>query len=146
MRTLVERLVREELFASLGAGPYERTSERRGYQHSPRERTITTGLGPVTLRVPRGRLFTTPAGGSKEWQSELLPRYARRTREVDAALAGLMSDLGAGRECPAQELWRDAQAGSRPRPPQVHHASPVPRWAIDANPPTSHLPAAHHAE
>ena len=89
MRMLVERLIREELVAALGAEPYERTPERRGYQHSPRERTITTGLGPVTLTVPRGRLFTAPAGGSEEWQSQLLPRYARRTREVDAALAGL---------------------------------------------------------
>lgn len=89
MRALVERLIREELVAALGAEPYERTPERRGYQHSPRERTITTGLGPVTLTVPRGRLFATAAGESEEWQSQLLPRYARRTREVDAALAGL---------------------------------------------------------
>ena len=56
MRTLVERLIREELVEALGAGRYERNPERRGYQHSPRERTITTGLGPVTLTVPRGRL------------------------------------------------------------------------------------------
>lgn len=89
LRTLVERMVREELVEALGAAPYERTAERRGYQHSPRERTITTGLGPVTLTVPRGRLFTRPQGESAEWRSELLPRYARRTREVDAALAGL---------------------------------------------------------
>lgn len=89
LRALVERLIREELVEALGAERYERTPERRGYQHSPRERTITTGLGPVTLTVPRGRLFTTPEGGAVEWRSELLPRYARRTREVDAALAGL---------------------------------------------------------
>ena len=91
LRTLVERMVREELVEALGAGRYERTAERRGYAHSPRERTITTGLGPVTLTVPRGRLFTAPEGeiGNAEWRSELLPRYARRTREVDAALAGL---------------------------------------------------------
>jgi len=88
LRTLVERLVREELIEALGAERYERAPDRRGYQHSPRERTITTGLGPVTLTVPRGRLFT-PEGGSEEWRGELLPRYARRTREVDAALAGL---------------------------------------------------------
>ena len=86
LRTLVERLIREELVEALGAEPYQRTAERRGYQHSPRERTITTGLGPVTLTVPRGRLFTGAAGVTEEWQSELLPRYARRTREVDAAL------------------------------------------------------------
>jgi len=88
LRTLVERLIRAELLEALGAEPYERTPNRRGYQHSPRERTLTTGLGPVTLTVPRGRLFTTE-GSAAEWQSELLPRYGRRTREVDAALAGL---------------------------------------------------------
>jgi len=87
LRAVVERLIREELTEALGAGRYQRTVDRRGYQHSPRERTITTGLGPVGLTVPRGRLFT--GEGVQEWRSELLPRYARRTREVDAALAGL---------------------------------------------------------
>jgi transposase-like protein len=87
LRAVVERMIREELAGALGAGRYERTADRRGYQHSPRERTITTGLGPVPLAMPRGRLFT--AEGGQEWRSELLPRYARRTREVGAALAGL---------------------------------------------------------
>lgn len=87
LRAQVERMIREELAEALGAERYERTAERRGYQHSPRERTITTGLGAVLLTMPRGRLFT--AEGTEEWRSDLLPRYARRTREVDAALAGL---------------------------------------------------------
>ena len=65
MRTLVERLIREELVAALGAGPYERTPERRGYKHSPRERTITTELGPVTLTVPRGGCSRRPPGGPR---------------------------------------------------------------------------------
>ena len=52
LRALVERLVREELFEALGAGRYERSPERRGYQHSPRERTITTGLGAGPIPEP----------------------------------------------------------------------------------------------
>ena len=88
LRDRIERIIREELYAALGAGPYERTPERRGYQHSPRERTLTTAEGTTTLTVPRGRLFK-PEGDSEEWRSQLLPRYARRTREVDAALIGL---------------------------------------------------------
>src|SRR5439155_952175 len=88
LRDRIERIIREELYAALGAGPYERTPERRGYLHSPRERTLTTAEGTATITVPRGRLFR-PEGGSEEWQSQLLPRYARRTREVDAALIGL---------------------------------------------------------
>jgi len=88
LRERLERIIREELYAALEAGPYERTPERRGYQHSPRERTLTTAEGTATITVPRGRLFK-PEGGSEEWRSQLLPRYARRTREVDAALIGL---------------------------------------------------------
>jgi len=88
LRERLERIIREELWAALGADRYERTPERRGYQHSPRERTLTTAEGTTTITVPRGRLFK-PGGGSEEWQSQLLPRYARRTREVDAALIGL---------------------------------------------------------
>jgi hypothetical protein len=38
--------------------------------------------------VPRGRPLM-PDGEAAEWQSQLLPRYARRTSEVDAALIGL---------------------------------------------------------
>jgi len=88
LRERIECLLREELLAALGAEPWERTDARRGYQHSPRERTLTTGLGTVSLSVPRGRLFEEAGRGTREWQSELLPRYARRTREVDAALVG----------------------------------------------------------
>ncbi len=45
---------------------------------------MTTGEGARTLEVPRGRVRT--ATGTKEFRSELLPRYARRTRDVDEAL------------------------------------------------------------
>jgi transposase-like protein len=88
LRGLVERLLREELLRAVGARRYERTAERRGYQHTARERTITTTAGTVAVTVPRGRLFSED-GPTEEWRSELLPRYARRAREVDAALVGL---------------------------------------------------------
>ena len=58
LRDRMERIMREELYAALGAGPYERTPERCGYQHSPRERTLTTAAGTATITMPRGRLFT----------------------------------------------------------------------------------------
>jgi putative transposase len=88
LRGRLERIIREELYAALGADPYQRTPERCGYQHSPRERTLTTAEEKATITVPRGRLFK-PEGGSEEWRSRLLPRSAHRTREVDAALLGL---------------------------------------------------------
>ena len=37
------------------------------------------------MRVPRGRL-ASPDGRTREFHSQLLPRYARRTREIDEAI------------------------------------------------------------
>ncbi len=38
------------------------------------------------MRVPRARLQDEETGEMKEFRSEVLPRYARRTREVDEAI------------------------------------------------------------
>jgi transposase-like protein len=56
---------------------------RRGYRHGAIIRTVTTAEGTRALEVPRGRVRT--ATGTKEFRSEM-PRYARRTRDVDDAL------------------------------------------------------------
>ena len=47
---------------------------------------MTTAVGTRELQVPRARLQDEETGGAKEFRSELLPRYARRTREVDEAI------------------------------------------------------------
>lgn len=86
-RGWLERMLHEELAAVLGGQRHERTPERRGYRHGTRPRTLTTSVGVVELAVPRGRVIQ-PDGRRGEWQSQLLPRYARRARAVDAALAG----------------------------------------------------------
>jgi len=86
-RGWLETMLREELAVVLGGARHERTGARHGYRHGTRPRTVTTGLGPVGVAVPRGRLQTPT--GEQEWQSQLLPRYARRARAVDAALVGL---------------------------------------------------------
>jgi transposase-like protein len=85
-RRWIEQWLHAELAAVLGRQRHERTEESSGYRHGSRPRTLTTSLGPVELTVPRGRLRAT--GRSREWQSALLPRYARRARAVDAALLG----------------------------------------------------------
>jgi putative transposase len=87
-RAWLETMLREELAAVLGSGRHERTVARQGYRHGTRPRTVTTGLGPVAVAVPRGRL-QDGLSAWQEWQSQLLPRYARRARAVDAALVGL---------------------------------------------------------
>ena len=46
-----------------------------------------TANGRTKLRVPRGRVLEED-GTEREWRSELLPRYQRRTREVNEAILG----------------------------------------------------------
>ena len=87
IRQALGRVAQEELTAFLGAGAYARTETRRGYRNGTKTRTLSTSFGPTELVVPRALVFD--GEGRREWQSQIVPRYARRTREVDAALLGL---------------------------------------------------------
>ena len=87
IREALEVALREELAAALAARPYERQERRRGYRNGAMERTITTPDGTRPLTVPRGRVIAAD-GATAEFHSRLLPRYARRTREVDEAILG----------------------------------------------------------
>ncbi len=87
-------LVAAELDEALGANRYERlqaVESRHGYRHGHRPRVLTTSLGTDEIKVPRARLFTEGGGSTREWSSQLLPRYSRRTSRVDGAM--LMSFL-----------------------------------------------------
>ena len=83
----IELVLEEELTEALGLGRYERGEARRGYRNGHQTRRITTGVGAQTLDVPRGRIVD-PDGSSREFRSQALPRYARRTRQVDEAILG----------------------------------------------------------
>lgn len=87
IRQALGQVAQEELTAFLGAGAYARTEARRGYRNGTKTRTLATSFGPTELVVPRALVFD--GEGDREWQSQIIPRYARRTREVDAALLGL---------------------------------------------------------
>ena len=90
IRQMIEQLVEAELDEALGGRRYARcpTGQRRGYRHAARERTLTTGCGASPITVPRARLFDAPGGATQEWQSQLLPRYHRRSRAVDETVLG----------------------------------------------------------
>lgn len=87
IREAIETTLEEELTEALGSARHARTSTRSGYRHGTTTRLITTADGPRTLAVPRGRVRTA-AGTTEEFQGAILPRYARRTREVDDAVLG----------------------------------------------------------
>ena len=85
VREAIETVLEAELTAALGSGRHERTARRAGSRHGTVDRTLTTRDGVRQLRVPRGRVRHAD-GTTREFRSQLIPRYTRRTREVDAAI------------------------------------------------------------
>lgn len=84
----IEEILEEELSAALGCARHERSAARRGYRNGKQEREITTEVGAVAVRVPRGRVAEAD-GATTEFQSGVLPRYARRTERVNEAILGI---------------------------------------------------------
>jgi transposase-like protein len=87
VREAIEVVLDEELSEALGCGRYERGDGRAGYRNGAPRRTITTAHGTQELKVPRGRVVSED-GTEEEFRSALLPRYQRRSAEVDEAILG----------------------------------------------------------
>lgn len=97
VRCFIEAIVEEELTTALGRGRYVRlkapseaaasVEPARGHRHGRRTREIIGTFGPTTVAVPRARLRTAD-GGTTEWRNKTLTAYRRRTRQVDALIAG----------------------------------------------------------
>jgi transposase-like protein len=88
VRGFIEELLEQELTQALGRGRHERSAEKpKGYRNGSRERHLLGSFGPVRISVPRARL-AAENGGTQEWRSAALPRYARMTRQVEALIAG----------------------------------------------------------
>jgi putative transposase len=88
VRGFIESLLEEELSAALGRGRHQRaTSRPKSYRNGTRDRQLLGSFGPVRINVPRARL-AAENGGTREWHSAVLPRYARMTRQVEALIAG----------------------------------------------------------
>ena len=88
VRGFIEELLEEELTTALGRARHERTAAGpKGYRNGTRERQLLGSFGPVRIIVPRARM-ATENGGTQEWRSAALPRYARMTRQVEALIAG----------------------------------------------------------
>lgn len=89
-RRLLAQAVESEAEAFLAAMSHERLSDGRArlvrHGHGP-ERTIQTGIGPVGVRRAKLRDRGADAGGERiTFTSAILPKWARRTRSLDALL------------------------------------------------------------
>jgi putative transposase len=60
----------------------------KGHRNGTRTRTIMGTFGTVEVAVPRARLDADEPGKTTEWQNQTIERYRRRTKEVDALIAG----------------------------------------------------------
>ncbi|MFQ5814625.1 MAG: IS256 family transposase [Anaerolineae bacterium] len=75
---LLQELLELDFSDYLGAAPYERTANRRGYRNGHRLRQLTTRVGALTLHVPRDR-----AG---RFSPALFGRYERSEKALVLAL------------------------------------------------------------
>jgi transposase-like protein len=83
VRALAEALMELEVTRHVGAGRYDRTSQRTGERNGTRERRWDTRVGSITLQVPRVR------------DSSYFPRGRS---ETDSTLQGLRCWHRAGRQ------------------------------------------------
>ncbi len=74
---------------SEGLGDEEAVSAARvtGHRNGRREREVMGTFGKLTIAVPRGRLDAGD-GTTTEWKNKTLPAYRRRTKEIEALIAG----------------------------------------------------------
>jgi putative transposase len=89
VKEIIELVLAEEVEAGLGAPRSQRVAERAGYRHGSKPRRLTLRTGTVQLDVPRARLAEAGGGGEREWQSQLVPRYRRSSREVEQGVLGV---------------------------------------------------------
>lgn len=88
-KQLIEQAVRTELQELLGQHAGRQTSDgkqavvRNGYLP---ERQIQTGIGPVSIQVPKVR---AKCGAPVTFRSALVPPYVRKTRSLESALPWL---------------------------------------------------------
>lgn len=114
MQTLFNEAMKLERSQVLGAGPYERTAERRGYANGYKPKTVRTRLGALELAVPQTR--------GLEFYPSVLERGTRSERALALAVAemylqgvstrkvtSVMEQL-CGREVTSMQVSRAVQA------------------------------------
>jgi transposase-like protein len=78
--TLYQELIDAEASAFIGAGPYERNSERTALRNGSRPRTLTTTAGDLSLKIPKLR------------QGSFFPALLERRRRIDQALFAVVME------------------------------------------------------
>lgn len=85
IREFIQEVVEDELEEAIGRSRYARGGD--GYRNGHRERHLLTTLGPVTLDVPRARLFAPE--GEAEFHSRVLPKGKKLTPNAEALIVAV---------------------------------------------------------
>jgi len=78
LQPVIQSILEAEMTDFLGANTNERTDSRNGYRAGYYNRTLTTRMGKIELRVPRDR--------NGKFSTELFDRYQRSEKALVAAL------------------------------------------------------------
>jgi putative transposase len=79
MTVLLNEVMKIERSHALGAGPYQRSEDRKGYANGFKPRTLHTRVGPLALQVPQAR--------GVEFYPSALERGVRSERALKLAVA-----------------------------------------------------------
>src|SRR6187399_1947006 len=79
-QTIYQALIDAKLTAVIGAGPWERSTDRTALRNGSRPRTLTTTAGDLELRIPKLRAGT------------FFPSLLERRRRVDQALFAVIME------------------------------------------------------
>src|SRR5512144_1254683 len=55
LATMLQELIDAEATSVIGAEPHERTETRTTHRNGTRNKTVTTGVGDVTVKIPKTR-------------------------------------------------------------------------------------------
>ena len=80
LEALLESAMCEEVQQHLGAGPYERTEERKGHRNGAKSRKLKTRVGELELDVPQVR-------GCEPYHPSMFARWQRSERALLTACA-----------------------------------------------------------
>jgi transposase-like protein len=78
VREVLQQVLEVEMTQHIGAAPYQRTQERKGYRNGYKERTLKTRVGTIELLVPKDREGT--------FSTRLFARYQRNEKALVLAL------------------------------------------------------------
>ncbi|HSN84064.1 MAG TPA: IS256 family transposase [Polyangiales bacterium] len=78
VQTALQEILEAEMNEHIGAGPYERSGERRGYRAGYYSRSLITRVGKIELRVPQDR--------EGNFSTELFERYQRSEKALVLAM------------------------------------------------------------